>query len=316
MVIFGMGEHPCWELAERLKAGATIDQVRDLPRPRRRAPFAGFGTDPEAALARQHQRQVHDHTRIGHARVRGNMRVRIEDGEEGRGARAGATSSRGRLSSSATVRGQRAWFSGTGLPSRHRKNALQRRERLRSRHWSRGPRRVGDIGLEAILILDEHALEFGPYVRGGGFQRRQPREHGARVELERRHLGEMHLRRLRMVDAPPASTRHRARARTVAARRPSAAPGRRQLVGQMPRELLRIRLHRLLGESQRRAQALRQRSARAAGSATHWRRSTRPARRLPRRSARDALLSSAMRLRGSSARAPSSAAASSSGRCN
>ncbi len=30
MIIFGMGERPVWELAERLKAGATIDQVRDL----------------------------------------------------------------------------------------------------------------------------------------------------------------------------------------------------------------------------------------------------------------------------------------------
>ncbi|MFT3927917.1 MAG: YgiQ family radical SAM protein [Myxococcales bacterium] len=30
MVIFGMGERPVWELAERLKAGARIEQVRDL----------------------------------------------------------------------------------------------------------------------------------------------------------------------------------------------------------------------------------------------------------------------------------------------
>lgn len=30
MVIFGMGERPVWELAERLKAGARIEEVRDL----------------------------------------------------------------------------------------------------------------------------------------------------------------------------------------------------------------------------------------------------------------------------------------------
>jgi uncharacterized radical SAM protein YgiQ len=30
MLIFGMGERPVWELAERLKAGARIDEIRDL----------------------------------------------------------------------------------------------------------------------------------------------------------------------------------------------------------------------------------------------------------------------------------------------